>query len=71
MNDFFQEGLTPTRIFGANRCRGFSDIQSRACVISGPSRRMGGDPINDGFSPPGSVYFLETNAASPFSRGPR
>ncbi|KAG4073150.1 hypothetical protein HA402_002539 [Bradysia odoriphaga] len=71
VNDFFEEALTSTRIFGAIRCRGFADIQSRNCVISGPSRRMGGEPVNDGVSSAGSVYFLTTNPASPFSQGPR
>ncbi|KAJ6640222.1 Lipase member H [Pseudolycoriella hygida] len=71
VNDFFAESLTPHLIFGAIRCRGFSDITNRNCVISGPSRRMGGEPINDGFSPAGSVYFLTTNPSAPFSQGPR
>lgn len=65
------ESINPARVFGATRCRDFNDIRTSNCVVSGPSRRMGGEPVVDGVSPPGSVYFLETNPSAPHSQGPR
>lgn len=47
------------------------DIRDRQCIVSGTSRRLGGEPVQDGPGIIGSVYFLETNAASPFAQGPR
>lgn len=32
---------------------------------------MGGEPIFDGPSQPGSVFFLTTNGQAPFAHGPR
>lgn len=32
---------------------------------------MGGEPILDAHSPPGSVFFLTTNGQAPFAHGPR
>lgn len=43
MNDFFEDALNPTNIFGAIRCQGYSNIVNRNCIVSGPSRRMGGE----------------------------
>ncbi|XP_037024546.1 lipase member H-like [Bradysia coprophila] len=68
---FMVESINPVHIFGAIRCRGLDDIRERNCVVSGPSRRLGGEPIQDGPATAGSVYFLTTNAASPFAHGPR
>lgn len=66
------ESINPNHIFGAIRCRDFNDIRNRNCVVNGPSRRMGGEPVLiDGTSPPGSVYFLTTNPTSPHNQGPR
>ncbi|KAJ6633684.1 Lipase member H [Pseudolycoriella hygida] len=65
------ESINPVHIFGAIRCRGLDDIRDRNCVISGPSRRLGGEPLQDGPGSVGSVFFLTTNAASPFAQGPR
>lgn len=70
-NDFYVESINPANIFGATRCRDFNDIRNRNCVASGPSRRLGGEPVFDGPSDPGSVYFLATHAARPFAQGPR
>lgn len=68
---FMVESINPARNFGAIRCQNFDAIRNRNCVASGPSRNMGGEPVLDGTSPPGAVYFLETNPTSPFSQGPR
>ncbi|KAJ6634466.1 Lipase member H [Pseudolycoriella hygida] len=68
---FMVESINPANIFGASRCRDLEDIRARQCVISGPSRRLGGEPVQDGPAIVGSVYFLATNAASPFAQGPR
>lgn len=60
-----------TNYFGASRCRDVDDIRGRECVVSGPNRRFGGEPVQDGPANIGNVYFLATNAASPFAQGPR
>lgn len=63
--------INPANVFGAIRCRDFNDIVTRNCVISGPSRRMAGEPVVDGISEPGSIFFLTTNPTAPFAQGPR
>jgi len=68
---FFVESINPIHIFGAVRCRGLDDMRDRNCVISGAGRNLGGEPVQDGPGIVGSVYFLTTNAASPFAQGPR
>ncbi|XP_037049497.1 lipase member H-like [Bradysia coprophila] len=70
-NDFYVESINPANVFGATRCRDFNDIRTRNCVSSGQSRRLGGEPVFDGPSVPGSVFFLTTHAARPFAQGPR
>lgn len=65
------ESINPLNIFGAIRCRGLDDIRDRNCVVSGTSRRLGGEPLQDGAGIVGSVYFLTTNGQSPFAHGPR
>lgn len=70
-NDFYVESINPANVFGATRCRDFDDIRTRNCVSSGQSRRLGGEPVFDGPSVPGSVFFLATHAARPFAQGPR
>jgi len=71
VRDFFAESINQNFVFGAIRCRNLDDIRARNCVVSGPSRRMGGEPIMDGPSDPGSVFFLTTNGQPPFAHGPR
>lgn len=68
---FMVESINPQHIFGATRCRDLEDIRARECVVNGPSRRLGGEPVQDGPAIVGSVYFLTTNDASPFAHGPR
>jgi len=68
---FMVESINPANIFGAIRCTGLEDIRNRNCAISGPSSRMGGEPVHNNGSPPGTVYFLATNPTSPFNQGPR
>lgn len=71
-NEFYVESINPANVFGAIRCRDFNDIRIRNCVVSGTSRRLGGEPIGfGGPSVPGSVFFLTTDAARPFAQGPR
>jgi len=68
---FMVESINPQQIFDAIRCRGLDDIREGECVVSGTNRRLGGEPVQDGPAIVGSVYFLTTNAASPFAQGPR
>lgn len=63
--------MNQAQVFGAIRCRDLNDIRQRNCVASGESRRMGGEPIMDAPSAPGSVFFLTTNGQPPFAHGPR
>jgi len=69
--DFMIASINPVNIFGAIRCRNFDDIRTRNCVVAGASRRMGGEPVVDGTSPPETCYFLTTNPTHPFAQGPR
>lgn len=69
VEDFFEASINPANVFRATQCRSFSGIRLRTCIDSGPSRRMGGEPVMDGVSAPETVFFLETNARSPFARG--
>lgn len=71
VSQFFAASINPANVFGAIRCRNLDDIRQRNCVISGTSRRMGGEPIMDGAGIVGSVYFLTTDGTSPFAHGPR
>ncbi|XP_037034319.1 lipase member H-like [Bradysia coprophila] len=68
---FMVKSINPSIIFGATRCRDLDDIRSRQCIVSGTSRRLGGEPVQDGPGIIGSVYFLATNSTSPFAQGPR
>lgn len=68
-SEFYTESINPANVFGAIRCSGFNDIRSRNCVPSGANRRLGGEPVMDGPSVPGSVFFLRTHAARPFAQG--
>ncbi|KAJ6645742.1 Lipase member H [Pseudolycoriella hygida] len=68
---FLSASINPVHIFGAIRCRDLNDIRQRNCVVSGTSRRMGGEPIMDGPGIVGSVYLLHTHAEYPFAQGPR
>lgn len=65
------QSINPANVFGAIRCRDFNDIVQRTCVVSGASRHMAGEPVVDGISVPGSVFFLTTSPNSPFAQGPR
>ncbi|XP_037033399.1 lipase member I-like [Bradysia coprophila] len=71
VSTFFGASFNSSHIFGATRCRDLNDIRNRNCVQSGPSRRMGGEPVMDGVSPVGSVFFLATYVDPPFAQGPR
>jgi len=71
VSTFFGASFNSSHIFGATRCRDLNDIRNRNCVQNGASRRMGGEPVMDGVSPVGSVFFLETYPDPPFAQGPR
>ncbi|KAJ6645317.1 Lipase member H [Pseudolycoriella hygida] len=71
VSDFFAASINSANIFGSIRCRNLEDIRQRNCVVSGPSKRMGGDPLQDGPGIVGSVYFLTTDGVYPFAHGPR
>lgn len=62
-NLFYSESVNSARFVG-RRCTGFAQIQQRNCPGSGTGV-MGGD-ASKGIN---GVFFLETNAASPFARG--
>jgi len=70
VEDFFKASINPANVFGARQCGSFAAIRFRTCITSGPSRRMGGEPVHDGNSSPNTVFFLQTNARSPFAQGP-
>lgn len=69
VEDFFEASINPANRFTARQCGSFAAIRFRTCVTSGPARRMGGEPVMDGASSPRTVFFLETNARSPFAQG--
>ncbi|CAO1342007.1 unnamed protein product [Diamesa hyperborea] len=61
--EYFAESLKSD--FTAIKCASYNEIKNKKCTNNG-SARMGGDPGNAGTS---GIFFLETNKASPFSRG--
>ena len=63
-NLLYSESVKSAR-FVARQCTGYAQITSRNCPGTGTTGVMGGDA---GKSLRG-VFFLETNAASPFARG--
>lgn len=63
---FFAESVNSNR-FVSTRCQSHQQITSGQCTSSGPSRPMGGEPSNHGQAT--GVYFLTTNANSPFAQG--
>ncbi|CAG9812020.1 unnamed protein product [Chironomus riparius] len=63
-NLFYSESVNSNR-FVSRQCTGYAQITSRNCPGTGTTASMGGDA---GKSLRG-VFFLETNAASPFARG--
>lgn len=71
VSQFYAASVNPSNVFGAIRCRNLDDIRQRNCVVSGTSRRMGGEPLMDGPGIVGSVYFLTTDGVFPFAHGPR
>lgn len=42
-SEFMGASLDPNNVFGAIRCRDLNDIRQRNCIVSGTSRRMGGE----------------------------
>lgn len=46
-------------------------MRQRQCAVNAERRQMGGEPVMDAPSEPGSVYFLTTNPQAPFAQGPR
>lgn len=49
-NEFYVESINPANIFGAIRCRDLNDIRTRNCVVSGESRRLGGEYFGSNFN---------------------
>jgi hypothetical protein len=62
-NLFYSESIRSNRFVG-RRCTGYSQIVNRNCPGSGTGI-MGGD-ASKGIN---GVFFVQTNAASPFARG--
>jgi len=69
VEDFFEASIAPANLFTATQCNSFTAIRLRTCINSGPSRRMGGEPVIDGLSSPNTVFVLHTSGRSPFSQG--
>uniref|UniRef100_A0A453Z0M3 Lipase domain-containing protein n=1 Tax=Anopheles gambiae TaxID=7165 RepID=A0A453Z0M3_ANOGA len=68
-HQFFAESVRPAQSgFNSIRCGNYDQILNNNCVSSGANARMGGEPSNIGRGVNG-VYFLTTNANSPFARG--
>jgi pancreatic triacylglycerol lipase len=66
-NLFIAESIgTTVSGFNAVQCASFAEITSGTCTPSGPNMAMAGEPSNHGRGANG-VYFLETNAESPFA----
>ncbi|XP_049544968.1 phospholipase A1-like [Anopheles darlingi] len=66
---FFGESIrTAQSGFNSVRCANYDQIVNNNCVSSGANARMGGEPSNIGRGVNG-VYFLTTNAQSPFAQG--
>lgn len=53
-------------VFTSTECQSFQQIANNQCTPTGRTARMGGPFGNIGLT---GNYYLETNAASPFSRG--
>uniref|UniRef100_A0A182PZH4 Uncharacterized protein n=1 Tax=Anopheles farauti TaxID=69004 RepID=A0A182PZH4_9DIPT len=69
--EFFAESVRPAQSgFNSIRCANYDQILNNNCVSSGANARMGGEPSNIGRGVNG-VYFLTTNAQSPFARAGR
>ncbi|XP_050079714.1 uncharacterized protein LOC126567538 [Anopheles maculipalpis] len=67
-HQFFAESVRPAQSgFNSVRCANYDQILNNNCVSSGANARMGGEPSNIGRGVNG-VYFLTTNAQSPFAR---
>lgn len=54
------------RVFTGRECQSFAQIDNNQCTQTGRTARMGGPNGNIGLN---GLYFLTTNAASPFSQG--
>jgi pancreatic triacylglycerol lipase len=65
VNDFYAESVRNNR-FVSRRCANYGQITSRNCPAGQGTNALMGGNISKGIS---GVFFLETNAASPFGRG--
>lgn len=62
--EFYAESVNSNR-FNARRCANYAQITGRNCPTGQGTGMMGGDASKS----LNGVFFLETNAASPFARG--
>ncbi|XP_058458150.1 lipase member H-like [Malaya genurostris] len=65
---FFIESIATSIPFRATRCASYDEILEGLCTPSGDDANMGGEPSNQGRDVSG-VYYLKTNAESPFAQG--
>ncbi|XP_058833101.1 pancreatic lipase-related protein 2-like [Topomyia yanbarensis] len=65
---YFIESIGTSVPFRATRCASYDEILEGLCTPSGADANMGGEPSNQGRGVDG-IYFLTTNAASPFAQG--
>lgn len=63
--NLFAESLNSNQLWG-RRCNNITEVPSGKCLGEGAS--MGGEPGNGGNTLPG-IYYLRTNANSPFGQG--
>jgi pimeloyl-ACP methyl ester carboxylesterase len=66
-HQFFAESINTARRFVSTQCASYQQILNQQCTSSGPTRLMGAEPSQHGLAR--GVYFVATNAASPFARG--
>lgn len=64
--ELLAESITNPYGFFGTQCSGWPAIQNQFCPPVGTSMPMGGEPVNTGAF---GVYYLTTNAASPFGLG--
>lgn len=62
----FAESLISKPGFVGIKCRSITEIHKKACVSSGVSRRMGGEPLDKKAS---GIYYVPTHEVPPYAMG--
>ncbi|XP_058467031.1 pancreatic lipase-related protein 2-like [Malaya genurostris] len=66
--NFYAESIRSSVPFRSTRCASHGELLEGNCTPSGADANMGGQPSNQGRGVSG-IYFLTTNAQSPFAQG--